>query len=336
MNITHSAASVLLLCLWGCASPPPPPATPFTAKDPLVAVSTLINAPSPSNPWDDDLMARLQESLVKEKRDSRYRTASEEQGKNLLLLNEIEHLLPSWFGEQQSGQERSVERVLIIKVVTQFDVILDAFQNGPRERRIVAAWALGFSRVPENRLSIPSPHGRALSALSDGLNTTDDILMNNILLGLWKLGDHRAPVQLLQEIMVRHHDVAVRANAALALQACLDQYQARQAVSDIMTALQDREAKVRLHAAGIAKRFPHPSLTAQIENLLPQEPLPLVRASMATALGSSGSRTSGSVLINLMSNGTAVEKKAAQIALIQIFKTDEGPNPQAWRDRYGS
>lgn len=267
-----------------------------------------------------DFLARLEEALA-----TPERIATDE------LVTGLEHLIPSWYSEQRTGGGQALENILTIRVVTHFDAVLGAFERGVHEQRLVAAWALGFSRVPENALGIESPHPRALRALVAVLGRADDDLTRNVLFALWKIGDPSTPLGIVLDFLVEHHDPEVRSNAALALTTILRDETAREAVDGVAVALSDREPKVRLHAAKVARRFPSsqfvPKLTVGVRNV---EELPLVRASMVTALAMCGGSSSGRTILPLLRSPVAIEAIAARQALISIYGIDAGPDIERW------
>jgi hypothetical protein len=269
-----------------------------------------------------DFLERLQEAIASPDREDQMQT-----------MNTLEHLLPSWQNEQRRGREKPLERIITIKVVSHFDAVLDSYEHGPRERRMVAAWALGFARVPPNDMGLASPHERALEALSAGLADTDDELLRNVLLGLWKLGDPNTPLPPILDIMVQHHDPDVRANAALALTTVLGSPERAVLARDgLLVALSDSEAKVRLHAAAVLRRYPDPAGTERLLQLLPAEQMPLVRAAMASALGAAGSRSAGQLLLPMLGSAREIESTSARDALARIYGEDRGADPAAWAD----
>ena len=210
--------------------------------------------------------------------------------------------------------------------------MLEAFRSGDRNRRLVAAWALGFSRVPENARGIVSPHPQAVAALVAALDERDDELLRNELLALWKLGDTSVPVTPLLDLLVQHHDADVRSSAALALQTVLTEKTAPAAGDAVQVALTDSDPKVRLHATSIARRFPQPATTARIQELLAAETSPLVRANMALALGAARSRPAGPALVAMLRSPQAIESTSARQALAQVYGVDRGADPSAWSD----
>ena len=89
---------------------------------------------------------------------------------------------------------------------------------------------------------------------------------------------------------------------------------------------------MRLHATSIARRFPQPGTTARIQQLLPEESSPLVRANMALALGAAGARASGPELVGMLRSPQAIESTSARQALAQVYGVDRGADPSAWSD----
>ena len=246
------------------------------------------------------------------------------------VLNTLEHLMPAWQTEQRRGTEAPLENIISIKVITRFDDVLAAFQTGPRERRLVAAWALGFSRVPDNDLGLVSPHVAARDALVAALHEPDDELLRNVLLGLWKLGDEGTSLQPILDVLVQHHDPDVRANAALALNSILRAETASSAMDAALVALGDDDARVRLHATGVLRRFPTPAATERLQHILPDERMPLVRAAIASALGAARARTAAPQLASMLSSSHEIEAIAAHEALVAIYGQDLGTKAADW------
>lgn len=303
---------LLPLLLVACAGPEAAPSQAPPGAQPVVDQATATR---------EDFIERLAE-----------RKAAPDREQTPELMNSLEQLMPAWESEQRANRARPIENMVSIKVIIHFDQVLEAFQQGDRNRRLVAAWALGFSRVPENSRGIVSPHPRAVTALVAALDEHDDELLRNELLALWKLGDPKVPVAPLLDLLVQHHDVEVRSSTALALQTVLTAQTAPLATDAIQVALADADAKVRLHATSIARRFPQPSTTARIQALLAGETSPLVRANMALALGAAGARPAGPQLVSMLRSPQAIESTSARQALAQLYGVDRGADPSAWSD----
>ena len=249
----------------------------------------------------------------------------------VLLLNDLERMMISWQTEQRKGREKPLEHLINRKVVANFSSVADAFQGDTHERVLVAAWALGFSRVPENPLGIETRHIEALELIMPALGDAPDDVMRNLTLALWKIGDVNTPLQPVLDLAVNHHDAEVRANATLALMTLLTEQTCATARDTVLVALTDSEPKVRLHAASVAARYPHLKTTRRIQLLLPDESSPLVRASMAKALGSAGERSSAPILVSMLSSNRGIETAYAHAALVAIFGIDYGEDPEEWR-----
>ena len=268
-----------------------------------------------------DLALRVRERVA---RPERY-------GEGELFL-EIERLMPAWQAEQRRGRAEPVEHRLTQEVVAHFDIITTALRTGTHERRVVAAWALGFSRVPPHDVGVSSPHMRAVTALVAAMPDADDEVMQNVLVALWRLGDPNTPLLPLVEVLALHHDPAARANAALALSAVVTRQTLPQIEPAVRTALGDSDPKVRLHATNVAVAHPRPEFTRVLMARLPDEPMPLVRARMAEALGRSGDRSAARVLLPLLDRGDALERALAHQALVSLYGIDRGPSGHDWRD----
>ncbi len=268
-----------------------------------------------------DLASRVAERLKR----------SDRLGSGELFL-ELERLMPSWQMEQRHGRARPIEVRLTQEVVAHFDQVTAALHAGPHERRVVAAWALGFSRVPDNSLGVQTPHRQAVQELVKAVETADDVVMSNIMLALWRLGEPSTPLQPLLDVLAQHHDAASRANAALAIATTLTVGTAPQAVPTVTAALADSDPKVRLHAATVAQRYAHPTYTTHLVSALPHEPMSLVRAAMAAALGRSGDPARAApALIPLLDSSEPMEVAHAHRALVALFGTDRGRFPDDWR-----
>ena len=302
------STSLVALCLAGCSTLPAEPVAP--APD---LHSAEIRAA--------DLVTRIA---------SQQARGSDESAS--LVMNSLEHLLPAWLEEQRKVRAGPIENVLTQKVVVAFDQVAEMFLSGPHERQLVAAWALGFSRVPDNDRGVASRHEEALELLLQALPEVPDDVLSNIMLALWKLGDPATPLPLVAEIVVDHHDAMVRANATLVLSTVLTLDTADFATDVLLVALGDNEPRVRLHAARVAIEFPHPALTQRMEARLLDEETPFVTAAMARALGIAGAPSSAVPLVALLHNPRQIISSNAHEALVRIFGHDRGSTAEDWAD----
>lgn len=258
--------------------------------------------------------------------------AAPERSTTAELFMTLERMLPSWQAEQRRQNARTIEELLTVRVVTHFDQVIGEFQSGTRERRLVAAWALGFSRVPANDFGLRSPHPAAVRALAAALGERDDELLRNVLLAIWKIGQIETATPELCDLGRRHHDPDVRANALLALGSTIRSAESTEVRAALLDALRDSEPRVRLHAADAAARSPSAQVTEQLLPALRSEQMPLVRARIALALGSAKHRFAAETIAEMLESSFPVESEAAHAALIEIFGVDRGPLPADWVD----
>ena len=303
LSLRVLSVGIGLLLLAACASTPEPKPIEVDASEAM----------------RKDFLLRLQEAM--------RLPDNEDQA---MVMNSLEHWLPDWQSEQRKGQAEPIEKLVTIKVVTHVDAVVAALQSGARERRVVAAWALGFARVPENDLGLVSPHERARDALVAVRAEPDDDLLRNATLGLWKLADPQTPVRPLANLLVSHHDPDVRANAALALVTVASTESVSSVRDAMLVALGDSEPRVRVHAALFARHFPAPEGTQRILQILPHENTPLVRAALAWALGAAKAQDAGPELLNMLSSQIQVEADAAHEALTSIYGKDWGRRRSDW------
>ncbi|HTE05694.1 MAG TPA: HEAT repeat domain-containing protein [Planctomycetota bacterium] len=309
-------AVLAALCAPGCVSATDAPAADVGPDAAARAASQLAARRAAD---EADFLRQLDQTL-----------ATRQKEDPATLLTTLEHLLPAWESEQRRGREEPIERIITLRVVCNLDAVLAAFEQGARERQLVAAWALGFARVPPNALGIESPHARARVALVKGLQSRDDAMLRNVLLGLWKLHDAETPLRPLLDLMVQHHDPDVRSNAALAVGAVIDDATLPAALDSLLVALADKEPKVRLHVASAAQRHPAPAFTERLLGALPTEEVPLVRASMAAALGAARSKAAAPLLLTMIDSAREIESSTAHAALVAIFGQDLGVHGADW------
>lgn len=268
----------------------------------------------------DDLALRILEEMAQPPADP------------VAVMNALERLMPSWQGAQRRLKSAPIEREITRKVVVNFDVVAAALHDGPHERAVVAAWALGFARVPDNDLGVDSRHLDALELLVPLLVDQPDDLTGNAILGIWLLADSSTPLRPLSSLVMEHHDPVVRANACLALGSVITKVTAQQATEAFLVALADTDSHVRLHAADAAYFYPSPALTTQIQSVMGGEQTPFVLAAMVRALGASGARSSTALLVFLLASPREVVAVSARQALIDLWGQDKGPAREDWAE----
>ena len=240
---------------------------------------------------------------------------------------------------QRVRQLDSVESALGRQVYLNFDTVLEGLQSPDAEHRITAAAALGFARVPspgqpDYDPRFPPVHERAVDPLVAALESGDDALTRNALVSLARIASEQTPVELLLELLLSHHDPEVRSNAALALSKVLRPADRFKAISPLYAALEDVDAKVRLHAVGAVAALRDASATGQLLVVLQSDESSLVQASAAYALGDLGDVSAVPHLANALLSKTGIVRVASQHSLRKLTGLDLGNHPQDWMGWY--
>lgn len=189
----------------------------------------------------------------------------------------------------------NIEDVLQRTVYLNFETVLAKLETGEPHQRGIAAAALGFSRLKEpadpgerDRFLArwPQIYPRAIEPLIRFLDDEETFVVQNCLLGLWKLGDPNTPIQpVLRQLNRSEEDV--RSTAVLALSTILTPETGEVAISALINMLYDPKPKVRNHAVSAVAAIRHRSATGRLAQLL-DDPYLLVQANAARALGELG------------------------------------------------
>ena len=234
-------------------------------------------------------------------------------GKSDLLLK-LDQNLRNWhrgrIGQVSPEDQRMVEnleQILHRSVYLNFDVVLDFLENGAPPQRAIAAAAIGFSRLDEPRdeeqrrtflAKWPQLYPRAISPLLAQLDATEPYLVQNVLLGLWKLGEPKTPLDPILPL-VDSSDTETRALAVLALSTILTPDTGELAISALMNAMHDQDPKVRNHAVTAVGNIRHPNSAGRLAQLL-NDPYLLIQANAARSLAKLGDPTNiGFLLVRL-------------------------------------
>lgn len=198
--------------------------------------------------------------------------------------------------EQVAAEDRklvaNLEEVLQRTVYLNFDTVLRVLETGDPNQQAIAAAAIGFSRLrepadeEERRLFLakwPQLYPRAVTTLVRLLDAEQPWLVQNSLLGLWKLGDPATPADPILGLLTRPEE-DVRANAALALSTILTPETGAPAISGLINALYDAKPKVRSHAVTAVAAIKDQSAAGRLAQLLNDRYM-LVQANAAKALG---------------------------------------------------
>ncbi|MFG0317193.1 MAG: HEAT repeat domain-containing protein [Planctomycetota bacterium JB042] len=222
----------------------------------------------------------------------------DERGRSDLLIK-LDQNLENWHRariEQIGAEDRrlveNLEEILQRTVYLNFDVILGFLRDGDAPQRAIAAAAIGFSRLKEPKDEDerrrflerwPQVYERAIPLLVGQLDAPESYVVQNALLGLWKLGDPKTPLEPIL-VLVDSPDAEVRAMAVLALSTVLTAETGETAISALMNALHDGSPKVRNHAVTAVGNIAHPNAAGRLAQLLNDQYM-LVQANAARSLG---------------------------------------------------
>ena len=253
------------------------------------------------------------------------------------LFFNLNQLLKSWQDaailKQSSKNARihdSMHEMLTRTVYLHFDTVLDQLDHGPQPNRVIAAAALGFCRIPEND-RFPQVYPRAVPALVKALDSGNDAIVENALLGLHVLGDPDTPLGRILPLLTGHHNPDVRANAALCLGTIVRPGQSDRVLPYALPALKDEDPKVRNHAVNIVRTLKDPSAVSALVPLLADR-YELIRANAARTLGELGDLSACPALIEQVDHPKEIVKASCLEALKKLTGKDYGNNKEKWAE----
>jgi hypothetical protein len=229
------------------------------------------------------------------------------------LVTRLDQTLSQWHSAQFSARTSadralalSLADVLHATVYKHFPDVLDLLLYGDDYQRTVCAAAIGFGRpVIEKGENIYQPAAasaewkRATEPLIALLRHEDPRVVQNALLGLWRLRDIDAPLDPVLSLLLDSPVVDIRANAGLALTTMLTIDRGEQAIDVLLTATTDRSPRVRVQAISALVATRHPLAGGRLVKLL-GDPYELVQANAARALGELGDpRHAGALVARL-------------------------------------
>ena len=232
----------------------------------------------------------------------------------------------------------SLEYVITRQVYYNFDVVLAELQQGTDpEHRVIAAAALGFSRIPApdepgGDPEFPAVHPRAVPPLMETLESGNDELVVNALLSIGRIAAPETSRQVLVELMVKHHNADVRANAALALAQVCGAGDAALVLGPLMSALSDTNPTVRLHVVKALGRLGDRSALGPLLERLRRDDTPLVRACAAKELGDFGDFVAVPPLIEGLQSETQIVAIQCHHSLVRITRRTDLRGYKAWRE----
>lgn len=251
-----------------------------------------------------------------------------------LLLSNLDLSMRRWNQLQLSGstaQDHEKARKLQLWITGEAHrrrgELIEQLETGPRQNRIVAAMALGFTHDVE-----------AQSPLLNALGDSDAEVVSNACLGLWLLERADTPLERFCELVRSHSDATVRSNAALCM-AMLTGQGARGAcaLEAARLGLLDTEPSVRGHAAlTLGNLEDRESVVALSDQLA--DPMPLVAASAALALSHIGKQVpevrgqAARALVQGFDAARGVTKNEIHVSLVKLAGADKGKDPQDWME----
>jgi HEAT repeat protein len=212
---------------------------------------------------------------------------------------------------------RNMQDVMRRYVEANFDMISQATRGDNERHRLVAAWALGFSRNP-----------RAIPRLLELLEVRSAKVRANALSSLSNLADPATPVTPIVA-QFSDPDAGVRTNAALAVRSIITPGHGTEVVVPLTGLLKDEDPLVRLAAVGALGEIARPECFGFLVGAL-EDKKPLVRSQAALALGKLRDPAGVSHLMN------ALQYEQIPVAVDSIVKALEAitgqsfPNRQAW------
>ncbi|MEW6745020.1 MAG: HEAT repeat domain-containing protein [Planctomycetota bacterium] len=223
----------------------------------------------------------------------------------------------------------NLHAIITRSVYWNFDVVLDELKNGTDDyTRIIAAGALGFSKTlptPER----PDRSAEAIEVLLSVLDRGNDAITNNAVLSLGQIGSPTTPKEPIVELMLRHHDPEVRANATRAFGRLATPDDAEAWLHSVIAALDDPEPKVRLHATAALGKLKHPDAASSLVRKLSDD-RPLVRAGALRALGELGDARYAVHILPQLTSPVALVRDQAHRSLCQLAGKDLGLTRQDW------
>lgn len=218
--------------------------------------------------------------------------------------------------------------ILTRYVYLNFDKIMDQMENGPQPNRVTAAAALGFSRIPETD-QYPQVYSQAVEALLEALQSGDDAITQNALLGLAIIAELDTPLNPILPLMTEHHNPSVRSNAALCLSAIVQPGDNDQVMPYVLPALRDNEPKVRNHAILIILALRDDSAIAPLLELM-DDRYDIVRVNAAHTLGILGDPSVCWKLIENLDHPRDSVRFYCAEALKKLSGRDYGENREDW------
>lgn len=231
---------------------------------------------------------------------------------------------------KQLNIQSQLGQIITRYVYLNFEKILTELEYGTQPNRVTAAAALGFSKIPEND-QYEQVYPRAIQALLRVLESGDDAIIQNALLGLAILETPGTPLDRILPLMTRHHNPGVRSNAALCIASIVEQPQADSVMPYVLPALRDDDPKVRNHAVLIIIKLKAQSAYSPLIELM-DDRYDIIRVNVARALGELGNINACGVLIKNLKSSKESVRFYCHEALKKLSGENFDMDEEKWQD----
>jgi len=235
------------------------------------------------------------------------------------------HLMTTARSEEERRQARSLEAVLRHRAEARKDELIEQLELGPRQNRVRAASALGFSGSAE-----------ALSPLLAALSDPAPDVIHNALLGLALLELPETPLDEVCALMTDSPDAHTRSNAAYAMRTIVEAGgDAPCALSSARLGLIDPEPMVRVQAALVLGLLADSDSIERLGDLIYDDTLLVAQAAVKAMvlIAEDDGTYRGPVvraLLPAMENATSKVRPAVRRGLLEISGRDYGPEVEDW------
>lgn len=254
-----------------------------------------------------------------------------------ILFFRLNNLLEEWQTatiNKDSWKDKKIQSdlggILTRYVYLNFDKILNELEYGPQPNRVTAAAALGFCRIPETK-DFPQVYPLAIQALLRCLDSGDDSITQNALLGLALLAVEDTPIETILPLMTQHHNPEVRSNAALCLSTITSPKDNDAVMPYVLPALRDDDPKVRCHAILVLENLEDRSAGAALIDLL-DDKYEIIRVNAARALGNLGDMDACPKLIENLEHVKESVRFYCHQALLKLTQENFGTDKEAWTE----
>jgi HEAT repeat protein len=161
------------------------------------------------------------------------------------------------------------------------------------------------------------------------LESGDDDITQNALLGLAIIADKNTPLEPVLPIMTQHHNPQVRSNAALCLSSIVQPKDTDAVMPYVLPALRDDDPKVRNHAILIVYEIKDEGAISLMIDLM-KDHYPTIRVNAARALGELGDIYACPALIENLDHSKEAVRFYCLESLRKLTGEDYGDDKEKW------